>query len=252
VEEQRVEGGDTMDIGKAIRFVFEDDQWGSKVLLGALISLIPFFGGVALAGYAIAVLRNVRAGTSQPLPTWDRLGEYFVDGLLFFVGLLVYSIPLIVLMCPIGLVWILPALAKDSQDLTAVLMSVAGVVSAGLGCLALLYALFLWVLAPVLQIRCAEAGTLAACLRFGEVFRFLLDNIGAIVIAQVLVWAAGFVVTTLLSIVIGAFGLVPLCGWVLASVLGLVFLPVGVWLMLFASYLYAEIGAKASVEASLV
>lgn len=241
-----------MDIGRAIRFVFEDDQWVSKILLGALISLIPFFGGIALTGYAIAVLRNVRAGTSHPLPTWDRLGEYFVDGLLYWVALLVYSIPLILLICPIGLIWILPALAEDSQDLTAVLTSIAGIVSAGLGCLALLYALFLWVLAPVLQIRYAETGNLATGLRFGEVLRFLFDNVGEILIAQVLVWAAGFVVTTLLSIVIGAFGLVPFCGWVLASILGLVFLPVGVWLMLLASHLYAEIGLRATAETPVV
>lgn len=237
-----------MDIGRAIRFVFEDDEWVSKILLGTLISLIPFFGGIALTGYTIAVLRNVRAESSQPLPTWDRLGEHFIDGLLYWVALLVYSIPLIVLMCPIGLAWILPAVADDSQDVTAVLTGIAGVVSAGLGCLVLLYALFLWVLAPVLQIRYAETGNLAACLRFGEVLRFFFDNVGEILIAQLLVWAAGFVVTSVLSIVIGAFGLVPFCGWVLASVLGLVFLPVGVWLMLFGSHLYGEIGSTARVE----
>ena len=51
---------------------------------------------------------------------------------------------------------------------------------------------------------------------------------------------------------IGAFGIVPICGWVIASLLGLLFLPVGVWLMLFASYLYAEIGAGARVESPVV
>jgi len=241
-----------MDAGKAIRFVFEDDQWVSKLLLGSVISLIPFFGGIALAGYAIAVLRHVREGRSHPLPAWDRLGQYFVDGLLFFVALLVYSIPLLILVCPLSLVWLLPALAQDSQDLTTVMTGIAGVVSAGLGCLAILYALLLWVLAPVLQIRYAEAGELGPCLRFGEVFRFLFENIGKVIIAQIIVWAAGLVVTTLLSVVIGAFGLVPLCGWILASVLGLVFVPVGFWLMLVASHLYAEIGQPAELEASLV
>lgn len=241
-----------MDAGKAIRFVFEDDQWVSKILLGSVISLIPFFGGIALAGYAIAVLRNVRAGSSRPLPTWDRLGEYFVDGLLFFVALLVYSIPLLILICPLSLVWLLPAIAEDSQDLTAVLTGIAGVVSAGLGCLALLYALFLWVLAPVLQIRYAEARELAACFRFGDVFRFLFENLGKIIIAQIIVWAAGLVVTTLLSVVIGALGVIPICGWILASVLGLIFVPVGFWLMLVASHLYAEIGQPVGIEAPLV
>jgi hypothetical protein len=241
-----------MDAGKAIRFVFEDDQWVSKILLGSAITLIPFFGGLAVAGYTIAVLRNVRAGSQRPLPTWDRLGEYFVGGLLFFVALLVYSIPLLILICPLSLVWLLPALAGDSQDLTTVMTGIAGVVSAGLGCLALLYALFLWVLAPVLQIRYAEAGELAACIRFGEVFRFLFENIGKIIIAQIVVWAAGLVATTLLSVIIGAFGLIPICGWVLASVLGLIFVPVGFWLMLVASHLYGEIGQPAELEAPLI
>jgi hypothetical protein len=76
--------------------------------------------------------------------------------------------------------------------------------------------------------------------------------LGKIIIAQIIVWAAGLVVTTFLSVVIGAFGLVPLCGWILASVLGLVFVPVGFWLMLVASHLYAEIGQPAELEASLV
>jgi len=241
-----------MDAGKAIRFVFEDDQWVSKILLGSVISLIPFFGGIALAGYAIAVLRNVRAGRSRPLPTWDRLGEYFVDGLLFFVALLVYSIPLFILICPLSLVWLLPAITEDSQDLTTIMTGIAGVVSAGLGCLALLYALLLWVLAPVLQIRYAEAGELAVCLRFGEVFRFLFEDIGKIIIAQIIVWAAGLLVTTLLSVVIGALGVIPICGWVLASILGLVFVPVGFWLMLVASHLYAQIRQPADLETPLI
>jgi hypothetical protein len=241
-----------MDAGKAIRFVFEDDQWVSKILLGSVISLIPFFGGIALAGYAIAVVRNVRAGSQRPLPAWDRLGEFFVDGLLFLVVLLVYSIPLLILICPLSLVWVLPALAEDSQDLTTVMTGIAGVVSAGLGCLAFLYALLLWVLAPVLQIRYAETGELGACLRFGEIFRFLFENAGRIIIAQIIVWAAGLLVTTLLSVVIGAFGIIPICGWVLASLLGLVFVPVGFWLMLIASHLYAQIGQPAGPEAPLI
>ena len=241
-----------MTINRAIRFVFEDDRWVGKILLGTLISLIPFFGGIALTGYAIAVLRNVRAGSPRPLPSWDRLGEHFVDGLLFVVGVLIYSLPLLILACPIALVWILPAATDDAQGLTNVMTTIAGIVSAGLGCLALLYALLLWALTPVLQIRCAEADKLAACLRFGEVFRFTFGHIGEIIIAQVLVWAAGLVVTTVLGLVIGAFGIVPICGWVIASLLGLLFLPVGVWLMLFASYLYAEIGAGARAETPVV
>jgi hypothetical protein len=241
-----------MDIGKAVRFVFEDEQWANKLLLGAAVSLVPLFGSIAVTGYAIAVLRNVEAGKSRPLPDWDELGRYFVDGLIFWVATLIYSIPFLILACPMALVWILPAVAGDNQDLTAALASVAGILTAGLACLALIYAILLWLLTPVLQIRYAETGNLASCLRFGEVFRFLFDNIGSIIIAQALVWLGGLVVTGVLGTIIGALSLIPICGWVVAIALGLVMLPAGVWLMVFASYLYGQIGQNGEAGAAAI
>jgi hypothetical protein len=240
-----------MDIGKAVGFVFEDEQWINKLLLGAAVSLLPLFGGIVVTGYAIAVLRNAEAGESRPLPGWDDLGQYFMDGLMFWVATLIYSIPFLILACPIALVWMLPAVAGDSQDLTAVLASVAGIVTAGLGCLAFLYAILLWLLTPVLQIRYAETGNLASCLRFGEVFRFLFENIGAVLIAQVLVWVAGLAVTSILGTIIGALSIIPICGWVVGAVLSLVMLPAGVWLMVFGGYLYGQIACSAEAGASV-
>jgi hypothetical protein len=238
-----------MDIGKAVGFVFEDEQWSSKLLLGAAVSLVPIFGSIAVTGYAIAVLRNVEAGKSRPLPDWDELGRYFVDGLIFWVATLIYSIPFLILACPMALVWILPAVAGDNQDLTAALASVAGILTAGLACLALIYAILLWLLTPVLQIRYAETGNLASCLRLGEVFRFLFDNIGSVIISQALVWLGGLVVTGVLGTIIGALSLIPICGWVVAAALGLVTLPAGVWLMVFASYLYGQISQSGEAGA---
>ena len=57
-----------MDIGGAFSYVFEDEDWIVKILLGAAILLIPIFGQLALVGYGIAILRNVKAGKPQPLP----------------------------------------------------------------------------------------------------------------------------------------------------------------------------------------
>jgi hypothetical protein len=142
--------------------------------------------------------------------------------------------------------------AGDNQDLTAALASVAGILTAGLACLALIYAILLLLLTPVLQIRYAETGNLASCLRFGEVFRFLFDNIGSIIIAQALVWLGGLVVTGVLGTIIGALSLIPICGWVVAIALGLVMLPAGVWLMVFASYLYGQIGQNGEAGAAAI
>ena len=66
-----------MDVGKSIRFVFEDKQWFSKVLIGSLILLVSipltfvlvgFLGLAIVSGYSLDVLRNVRAGSARPLP----------------------------------------------------------------------------------------------------------------------------------------------------------------------------------------
>ena len=240
-----------MDIGKALNFVFEDEDWVSKLMLGAVITLIPIFGWFALMGYAIAVIRNVMAGNPRPLPAWDDLGRYFMDGLMFWVAALIYALPFLILICPIAVVWLVPTLAGEQEDLTAILTAVSGLVSAGLGCLAFLYGILLALLTPVLQIRYAETGEIGACLRFAEVFRFLFANIGSILIAQVLVWVAGVIVGGVLSGLAGALSIVPVCGWILAAVAGLLMLPISAWLTVFSGHLYGQIGRQART-ASLV
>jgi len=234
-----------MDIGKAIGFVFEDEEWVSKILLGSVILLIPVFGWFAVLGYAIAVTRNVIAGEPRPLPAWGNLGRYFTDGLMFWVATLIYTIPFLVFICPIAVVWLLPALAGESEDLMAILAGASGLVSVGLGCLAVLYGILLGLLTPVLQIQYAKTGEIGACLRFGEVFRFLFANIGSIIISQILAWVASVVVGTAMSMLVGILSVIPICGWILAPVLGLLMLPVSVWLTVFSGHLYGQIGRRA-------
>jgi hypothetical protein len=236
-----------MDIGKAIGFVFEDEEWVSKILLGAVIMLIPILGGFALMGYAIAVTRNIMAGAPRPLPAWEDLGRYFMDGLMFWLATLLYVLPFLVIVCPITAVWLLPALAGEEEDLMAILAGISGVVSVGLGCLAALYGILLALLMPVLQIRYAETGELGGCLRLGEVFRFLFDNIGGIIVSQLLVWVAAIVIGSVVAGLTTALAIIPICGWILGAVLGLLMLPVSVWLTVFSGHLYGQIGRQAGV-----
>jgi hypothetical protein len=225
-----------MDVGKALGFVFEDEDWVTKILLGTVILLIPIFGGLALMGYTIAVMRSVMADEPRPLPEWKGLGDYFIDGLKFWVATLVYALPIFVIMCPFAVVWLLPALAGGEEDLAAILAGISGVLSVGLGCLAALYGILMGLLMPVVQIRYAETGEIGDCLRFGEMFRFLFGNLGSIIVSQLLVWFAGMV---LMSVVGGLS-------------LGLLVLPIGVWLNVFSGHLYGQIGRQAGVGTAAV
>ena len=218
-----------MDIGKALGFVFEDEEWVVKLLLGAVITLIPIFGQFALMGYAIAVIRNVKADSPQPLPAWDNLGEYFTDGLKFWVAVLVYMLPVMILICPIMLIGVLPVLGGQNEDVVTILAGISGFMSMGLSCLIVLYSILLAPVMTVVQIRYAETGEIGPCLRLGEIFRFLFANIGGIIIALALVLAVGVLV-------------VPIVG---ALTLGLLALPATVWLTVFSSHLYGQIGRQA-------
>lgn len=89
-----------MDIGKAFSYVFEDPKWVTKVLIAGIL-LFP--GGLLIIpafitlGYVLQTVRNLRTGLQYPLPEWTDFGAFLVDGLKFFVVLLVYLIPYIVL-----------------------------------------------------------------------------------------------------------------------------------------------------------
>jgi hypothetical protein len=236
-----------MDIGKALGFVFEDEEWLKKLLLGTAILLIPIFGGFAVLGYAIAVVRNVMAGESKPLPAWQDLGSYFMDGLMFWVATLIYALPLVIFVCLAALPWGVTAAFAENERVMDVLGTVSIVLTAGAGCLVSLYGILLALLVPVLQIRFAESGELGACLRFGEVFSFLFANIGGIIISQLLMWAAGIVIGLVLGLLTAVVSLIPICGWILSFVLSLLMLPVSVWLMVFSAHLYGQIGRRAGV-----
>src|SRR5687768_4268485 len=92
--------GTAVDIGRAYTFITSDPKWIAKVLIGAAVSLVPILN-FALYGYALDVLKRVYQGTDLPLPEWDDFGDYFVRGLLVSIGVFIWQLPLVVLICPI-------------------------------------------------------------------------------------------------------------------------------------------------------
>lgn len=241
-----------MDIGKAFGYVFEDERWVNKLLLGSLITLIPFFGAFAVLGYIVAIMRNVIAGAARPLPEWDNLGDYFVDGLMVVIANLVYALPLIILSCIIALPSLLPLLAGQNEDLMTILGGLSVVVMIAVGCIIALYGLLLWILSPTILLQYAVYDELGACLRFREVFRFTLDHIGSVLIAQVMMWVGGLVVglvAGLISAVVSVLSFIPFCGWILGAAIGLLAIPVSIWLFFFQGYLYGQLGLAGGLAA---
>ena len=75
---------DTIDLGRAFRFVPEDPDWIKKILIGGVFMLLSArAGGRRLRGRLRRAPRSRRsaAGEPRPLPEWDDLGGIFGDGL---------------------------------------------------------------------------------------------------------------------------------------------------------------------------
>jgi hypothetical protein len=221
-----------MDIGKAFGFVFEDEEWIKKLLLGALITLIPIFGQFALMGYIVAIIRNVLAGSYRPLPEWENLGEYFKDGLMVWIAGLVYSLPLILLSCFIALPYLLPALAGNNEDLMGALLGVSTVLSIIVGCIMALYGLLMSLINPIVQLRYAVYGELGPCLRIGEVLRETFGNIGNLLLVMLAIIGGSFVGGLVVSI-----ASITIIGSLLS-------LPLGVWIGALTGHLIGQLGVK--------
>ena len=178
-----------MDIGKAFGFVLDDENWIVKVLVGGVLSLIPFVGPILMYGYGLELMQNVIQGRSRPLPEWDDWGGKLVKGIMYLVISFVYALPIVLLGICFGLLMTVLG-AAEAEDAINVVGSLGGVCFGGF---ALLYGVLLTLALPPAIGRYLETGELGAAFRLGEVFALVRDNIGAWIIALVLSWLAGLI-----------------------------------------------------------
>jgi hypothetical protein len=178
-----------MDIGKAFGFVFDDENWIVKVLIGGVLIFIPFVGPILVYGYGLELMQNVIKGRPRPLPEWDDWGGKLVKGIMYLVISFVYALPIVLLGICFGLLMTVLGVA-EAEEAINVIGSLGGVCFGGF---ALLYGILLTLALPPAIGRYLETGELGAAFRLGEVFALVRDNIGAWIIALVLSWLAGLI-----------------------------------------------------------
>lgn len=218
-----------MDIGKAFGFVFEDPEWVTKVLMGGLMTLggallspilVGFFFLFVLQGYALELLKNVRDGLEHPLPRWENWGDRAVRGLKLFVIFLIWAIPIIAVSL---MSFVISALAADNQDLAP--LAVAA--SLCLGCVSLLWGIWLAVLSPAIYARFAETEQISAGFELNRLLAFTRDNLGDVIVAVLI-----SLVASVVALIAGAI----LC------VIGLLF--TGFWAALVQFHLFGQIARR--------
>ncbi len=203
-----------MNYSRAFTFVFEDKNWLSKILIAGLISLIPIVGQLYLMGWTVEIVRRVKAGRTDVLPT-THFTYFLTLGLKLFVVALIYSIPVIILSAIMQL-FTSSAGNADSDFFT--------VFFAGLGCLGGLLSLVINIAIAMLgiygTIKLAETDQIKACLDFQDAFNCIKNNIAAFIIVELLAIVAGLIQGAGLIICIGIIFTIPYGTAITAHLIG--------------------------------
>lgn len=155
-----------MDIGRAFSYVFDDEEWVKKILIGGALSLVPLLGGWIVYGYMIEIARRSFRSDDVELPDWDDIGGNLARGFFFWLGLAIWALPLILLVVCGVLAAILLGLATGDDaafGVSIVLVYIA------LMPLFLFFSLAAALVIPVLLGRYANQGRFAAMFEFGEI-----------------------------------------------------------------------------------
>jgi hypothetical protein len=227
-----------VDIGKSISFTFEDEDWLTKVGIGSAFLLIPILGMIGVIGYMVRLMENVIRGEEQPLPAWEDLGDVLTRGVLLFIVNLVYAIPLLIIICA-PLVLVMPmALAGESEQLQTLLGGLALIAISGASCLALLYLLFLFAIAPAVMIQFVRTQQVGACFRVGELFNYVTSRTGdyltAVGVAIGISLGGSVVIMTINSVL----GIIPCIGSIIALIISL---PIGFLIYVMIGHLYGQL-----------
>ncbi len=206
-----------MDIGKPFSFQFEDNQWISKLGIGAIVSAIPILN-FAWSGYMVGILRNVMNGVKNPLPV------------------------LLIICLPLGFFAVSGVLSgsNELQDLSEIIAGVGGVAFFGLLCLFTLYGLILSVVYPAILVIFSREGTFASCFKFQEIFGIIGKNPGPFFTAWLISFLGGIGVGLIIGFVSAVVGWIPCIGWIASLVLGL---GTTVYVATIYAHLFGQFGA---------
>jgi hypothetical protein len=235
-----------MDIGKSFSYPFEDDEWLSKLFIGAIVNAVPIVN-FAFTGYTVDIVRNVSEGVSLPLPDWSEFGDKFVKGFLIWAAGFIYSLPAIIIAClPLGFL-VIPV-ATESSNVSDTFFSVFTGIGIFLVCLLAIYMLLLSFYFPAVYINFARKGNFGSCFEIGEIFRIVSANLGQYLTAWLISIVGGIIVGVIIAIIAALLGWIPCIGWILTWVVGALG---SVYIFAIFSHLFGQVGAVEPPQAAI-
>jgi len=207
-------------IGDAFVWPFRDPEWVNKIVIMALIQLIPIVGGIAGLGWMLAALDKLRAGEERlPPANFDNLGR----GFRLFVVLFVYYGMLIAIAAAIYLpaVAILIQQGQDESSSSPFVVSLGVALSLLAFSFATLGSLVLTFLFPAIVLA-VDRGGIGAGLRLFGVLKNVRASLTNTLIAGLMLIAAGLIaqigsVACLIGVVFTAAYAFAMQAWIIRS-----------------------------------
>jgi len=231
-----------MDIGKAFSYPFEDDEWLTKLFLGAIVSAVPILN-FAWTGYTVDILRNVTDGVSLPMPDWSDFGDKFVKGFFIWAAGFIYTLPAFILAClPLGLL-VIPISSEFSTESIGspeVLVSLFTGVGIIFLCLLVFYLLAFSFYFPAVFINFARKGTFGSCFEFSAIIKIVSENISKYLTAWLVSLVGAIVVGIIVMIVSVVLAPILCIGWLLTWVINAL---AGVYLFAIYAHLFGQVVA---------
>jgi hypothetical protein len=190
--------GGPVDIGRAFSFVFDDEEWIKKVLIGAVLALTGI-GLIPVIGYGLEVARRVAKGNPQPLPEWEEFGAKIIEGFLSGLVIFVWALPIILIASCTWIILVPVGVLDESGETVAI---VGSILSICVSLISILYSLIMALILPAALTNYAVKGELGAAFRFSEILSLVRNNIKV------------YLMVLLISIVaqiIGSLGSIVIC-----------------------------------------
>ncbi len=173
-----------MNFGLSFSYVFKDEEWFKKIIIPALVSLIPIIGQLILMGWGLSVTKNVIDGRSERALPKLEFGADLGRGFMVFLIQFIYAIPYAILFGLMSAAFGIGGGARE--EIVQILMTILGICFGLVGFLLALLILFMSVAAIA---NYAAKGEFKAAFQFKEIFALLKKSF----VSWLLVLVGGFI-----------------------------------------------------------
>jgi len=204
-----------LELGEMLFRPFKDPGWFQKVLIVALMSLIPVIGPIVLMGYQVRYIRRIiYRQNSRELPDYGDFGGLLMNGLYLFLAALICScvvlfIAGITFLPFVGSLSALEGLDSSSSE------AACGVIAAAfaipflvLMLIGSIYGFFY----PIIMVFYARNMEFGDAFKFGDMWRLISSDLGNYVIIQLCVFGIALGMGLAMSVV----NVIPIIGAIIS------------------------------------